>query len=192
MKKAIIPKAESGMIKVLVEELASAIMDLFINQLIARLPGAKPRSLYAKPQFVKIPTLKGFIMFRVSDILRIETHSSYAKKKGIGVKNGDGNSTHIFTKWGGHFRMARKICDWKKMLEPGGDFLQTHQSHLVNSHHIRQVYDEDGTVVELVNGHTVPVSGKFKVAVLNSLLENPGPPPNIWDQDDDLPALESA
>ncbi|MCB0597071.1 MAG: LytTR family transcriptional regulator DNA-binding domain-containing protein [Lewinellaceae bacterium] len=173
MKNAVSPQAENALIKKLIEKLASLDLNLYANQLIARVDKLYPLIAHSEKSFLKVSTKRGFVMFRSSDILRIETHSSYAKRKGGEARNGDGNLTHIFTKWGGHFQMARKVCEWKALLKPEDSFLQTHQSHIVNTQHIRRVYDEDGMVVELVNGEAIPVSRKFRGEVMSRLLENP-------------------
>lgn len=127
--------------------------------------------------FVKIPTQRGFQMFRVSDIVRIETHSYFVKTHNKAAGNGDGNSTHLYTTWGGCFQMNRKIADWIKLLAPAGSFRQAHQSHLINTRHIRRLYDEDGMVVEMVNGDLVPVSIRRKTELIDELegavLPNP-------------------
>ncbi len=119
--------------------------------------------------FVKIPTQRGFQMFRVSDIVRIETHSYFVKTHNKAAGNGDGNSTHLYTTWGGCFQMNRKIADWIKLLAPAGSFRQAHQSHLINTRHIRRLYDEDGMVVEMVNGDLVPVSVRRKSELIDEL-----------------------
>ena len=175
MQKAIIEQEESSMLQNMLLEygLPKAMNHTTIEHFfgLAEALIEVMQAIRHSPVFIKVPTRKGFEMFQTQDIVRIETHSYFARRKDMPVKNGDGNSTHVYTLWeNGHFRMARKISEWKRLLERAGkDFIQTHQSHLINFQHIRRVYDNDGMVVEMKNGDVVPVAERYKVSLMRRL-----------------------
>lgn len=101
-----------------------------------------------KPEDMKlcISTLKGFQVFRLSDILYLEAVSSYT----------------IFHMVNGHqITTSRSIIDYELMLEDNL-FCRIHKSYIINLTHVLEYKKGEGGVVRLTNGKEVEVSRRRK------------------------------
>lgn len=67
------------------------------------------------------------------------------------------NYTQFFLNNGEKILMAKTLKEYADMLPPA-DFFRTHQSHLVNRHYIKSWLKEDGGILLLTDGTTIPVS----------------------------------
>lgn len=65
--------------------------------------------------------------------------------------------------------MAKTLKEYADMLPPA-DFFRTHQSHLVNRHYIKSWLKEDGGILLLTDGTTIPVSRMNRERVKKQLF----------------------
>ena len=98
-----------------------------------------------------LPTLEGFIVVQLGDIIRCEA---------------DRNYTHLFLHDGRKLTASRSLKIYEELLTPNG-FQRIHQSHLVNLSQIREYKRrKKGGEVLLNNGESYPVSDGRKEAFL--------------------------
>jgi two-component system LytT family response regulator len=98
---------------------------------------------------IALPQLHEIRYVLVSEIVRCEADNSYTF---FHLANGD------------RILVSRSIKEYADLLKPSG-FLRTHQSHLINSVHIKSWVKEDGGLLVLSNGDKIPVSKPNRDAV---------------------------
>ncbi len=106
---------------------------------------------------IALPQLHEIRYVVVGDIVRCEADNSY---------------TFFHLANGERILVSRSIKEYADLLKPSG-FLRTHQSHLINSAHIKSWVKEDGGLLVLTNGDKIPVSRPNRDAVkmaLNSFV----------------------
>ncbi|TDO27978.1 LytR/AlgR family response regulator transcription factor [Sediminibacterium goheungense] len=79
------------------------------------------------------------------------------------------NYTQFFLSNGEKILMAKTLKEYADMLPPA-DFFRTHQSHLVNRHYIKSWLKEDGGILLLTDGTTIPVSRMNRERVKKQLF----------------------
>ncbi|MFI5153847.1 MAG: LytR/AlgR family response regulator transcription factor [Chitinophagales bacterium] len=100
-----------------------------------------------------ISTLKGFQVFRLSEILYLEAVSSCT----------------IFHLVNGHqITTSRSIIDYELMLEDNL-FWRIHKSYIINLTHVLEYKKGEGAVVRLTNAKEVEVSRRKKKSFLSGL-----------------------
>lgn len=67
------------------------------------------------------------------------------------------NYTFIFLAGGEKILITKTLKEYVDIL-PSADFFRTHQSHLVNISYVKSWRKEEGGVLLLTNGATIPVS----------------------------------
>lgn len=102
-----------------------------------------------------IPTLKGFVVLNLKDIIVCEAEKNYtiihlADKKSITV--------------------SRPLLDYEKILE-GTTFLRVHRTFLINLQHVREYHRGEGGVVIMSNGAEVEISRRRKEEFLSKVKE---------------------
>lgn len=104
------------------------------------------------------------------DIVRIETESSVARKKGRIVRNGDGNFTHLYLKNGNDHMVCKQMIEWEILLKEE-IFFRTHRSHLINLRYVDRLCEENGgeLILKIEKQPRVPISNSQK-AILKNLL----------------------
>lgn len=107
----------------------------------------------AQHQKIVIPTLEGFELMAVDEIIRIEASDNYAQ---IIAKN----KTLLVSKTLKHF---------SKLLEPL-HFARVHKSHLVNVHEVAKYRKGKPAYIELSNGDSVPIAASRKDDFLKQFL----------------------
>jgi two-component system LytT family response regulator len=117
-------------------------LDILLQQL-----GSKPIAL----QKIALPTLDGFKLVSIENILRCES---------------DGNYTHVFLKKGEKLLVSRQLKEMEDLLE-GHPFLRVHHSHVVNLNEITQYVRGEGGWVVMSDNTTINVSRSRKEALLN-------------------------
>lgn len=80
----------------------------------------------------------------------------------------DNTYTHVFLSDGSKILISKTLREFSQLLGDYG-FLRTHQSHLVNRKYVRSLLKQDGDVLLLTDGSTVPVSLRQKGEVLAGL-----------------------
>ncbi|MEO0627228.1 MAG: LytTR family DNA-binding domain-containing protein [Bacteroidota bacterium] len=81
---------------------------------------------------------------------------------------GEGNYCHFFCIEEQQYFASRNLSYYEKLVDPKL-FYRTHQSHLVNINFIRSYGSEDGPMVQLKNGKTLPLSQNKKRGLLHAL-----------------------
>ncbi len=83
---------------------------------------------------------------------------------------GDNNYTHFILNNGKKITITKTLKEYEQILEPLG-FIRTHQSHLVNLHHITSYVKKEGGYLLLSNQDQIPISKVRKPGVLPKIME---------------------
>jgi two-component system LytT family response regulator len=110
-----------------------------LARVLAEVQRARPRT---GPQRIAISSLAGTVYLAVDDILRIEADGGYST-----VHTVEGEK-HVASRNLGHF----------EELLPADRFFRCHQSHLVHMRHVRAHVNRDGGLLQLSNGHELPLA----------------------------------
>ena len=94
---------------------------------------------------IRIPTLDGFEILEISDIIHCQAETSY---------------THIFTEQQ-KFMVSKGIKFYEDLLKDA-HFFRIHNSHLVNINHIKKYTKGKGGYVTMSNNSTIDVSTRKK------------------------------
>jgi len=102
-----------------------------------------------------IPTLKGFVILELKDIVICEAERNYTiihlqNKKSVTV--------------------SRPLLDYEKILE-GTDFLRVHRSYMINLQHVSEYQRGEGGVVIMNNGAEIEISRRKKEQFLSRIKE---------------------
>lgn len=127
------------------EHRASTRSDERIGQLLDRLSTARTR--------IGIPTRRGIVYVESGEIIRCEAESNYT------TLHLAGGQKHV---------AARTLREFEEMLA-AYDFIRVHQSHLVNSTHIRQYIKEGNGYLILSDNSRVEVSRRFRERLFRRL-----------------------
>jgi len=95
-----------------------------------------------KTKKIALPTQAAIRYVEVAAIVRCEASNNY---------------TYIFLQDGEKILIAKTLKEYADLLPPT-EFLRTHQTHLVNRNYIKSWLKEDGGILLLTNGTTIPVS----------------------------------
>ena len=109
----------------------------------------------ANPNEMKlcIPTLKGFILLKLEDIMFCQ-----------GVKN----YTIIHLRDKKPITVSRSLLEYEKILECT-NFLRVHKTYLINLQHVREYHRGEGGVVIMSNGAEVEISRRKKEQLLSRI-----------------------
>lgn len=100
-----------------------------------------------------IPTLKGFVVLKLADIIVCEAEKNYT----------------IFHVHGKRPLIAsRPLLEYEKILE-GTSFLRVHRTYLVNLQHISEYQRGEGGVVIMSNGAEIEISRRKKEVFLDRI-----------------------
>jgi two-component system, LytTR family, response regulator len=102
---------------------------------------------------VAIPTLDGFTIIQIQDIIRCEAKSNY---------------TDVFLKNNIKFTTCRTLKEYEELFVPH-NFFRIHNSHLINLHHLQKYVKGKGGHVVLSDGKELEVSVRKKEEFLNRL-----------------------
>jgi two-component system, LytTR family, response regulator len=91
----------------------------------------------------------------ISDIIRCEANVNY---------------TEFFFTGGKKLLVTRTLKDFDELLADSG-FFRVHQSHLVNTHFIKEFVKGDGGYLIMNDGSSVPVSSRKRAEVISMLEE---------------------
>lgn len=100
-----------------------------------------------------VPTLTGYEMVRISNVVRCE---------------GDEGYTQLVLAEGRPITTTRRLKEWEELLDEHG-FFRIHRSHLINLHYLRRYSRSDGGTVEMADGARLLVSRRRKDAFLQRL-----------------------
>ncbi|RYZ22824.1 MAG: response regulator transcription factor, partial [Chitinophagaceae bacterium] len=102
-----------------------------------------------------LPTLKGFVILKLEEIIYCEAERSYS------VFHLANNKTII---------VSKPLLDYDNLLQDTS-FLRVHKSFLVNLHHVREYQRGEGGVVIMSNGAEIEISRRKKEAFLMKVKE---------------------
>jgi len=105
---------------------------------------------------ITLNTSTGHVFMNTKDISRIETY---------------GNYSFVYLTEGDRLLVSRNLKEFEEML-PEPDFFRVHQSHIVNTSHVRKIIKEDGDQVIMSDGARIPVSRRRKEEFLNIVMRN--------------------
>lgn len=105
------------------------------------------------PQKIALPTANELFFVSVNEIVRCQ---------------GENNYTHFFLINGKSILVSRTLKEWDQLLAPHR-FIRTHQSHLINSIHVKSFVRKDGGYILMNDGSTVSVSKSRKENMLIQL-----------------------
>ncbi|HEY6160495.1 MAG TPA: LytTR family DNA-binding domain-containing protein [Bacteroidia bacterium] len=91
----------------------------------------------------------------ISDIVRCEANVNY---------------TEFYFNGGKKLLVTKTLKDFDEMLSDNG-FFRVHQSHLVNTHYIKEFIKGDGGYLIMTDGSNVPVSSRKRAEVVKMLEE---------------------
>lgn len=111
-----------------------------------RIEVAKSAMGKAAPESIVLPTLEGFSVIRIPEIVRCEADSNYTK---------------VFFANGKSFLASRNLSHFEELLA-GLSFVRVHHKHLVNLLHIKRYIKGRGGFVEMNDGLQVEVSARKK------------------------------
>jgi len=102
---------------------------------------------------VAIPTLDGFTIVQIQDIIRCEAQSNY---------------TDVFLRNKIKFTTSRTLKEYEELFAPH-NFFRIHNSHLINLNHLQKYVRGKGGYVILSDGKELEVSVRRKEEFLNRL-----------------------
>ena len=108
---------------------------------------------YTPPKKIVVPTINGFELLPVIDILRCQSDINY---------------TTIFMKDSQKLVVAKTLKEFEEMLEEY-NFFRIHNSHLVNLAYIKSYHKGKGGSVVMIDGSEIEVSTRRKVDFLKKL-----------------------
>lgn len=100
-----------------------------------------------------IPTLKGFIVLKLDDIIVCEAEKNY---------------TIIHLRNKKPLMVSRPLLEYEKLLE-GTTFLRVHKTYLINLQHVYEYHRGEGGVVIMSNGAEVEISRRKKDLFMSSI-----------------------
>ena len=125
------------------EEMSSKLDALFHNL----------KSIQGVTKKISVPTINGFSLIDVSDIIRCQS---------------DVNYTTIFLKDKQKIIVARTLKEFEELLS-NYNFYRVHNSHLVNLHYIKNYNKGKGGFISMTDNSTVEVSTRRKDEFLKRL-----------------------
>lgn len=107
-----------------------------------------------KKDIIAIPTLSGYEIIKIANIVHLEADESYTK---------------IFLADGSKFVSSMTIARYEKVLDQN-TFFRVHKSHIINTKdHLKEFNRHEGNVAIMHNGHVVPVARRKVSAFINSI-----------------------
>ncbi|HZE83118.1 MAG TPA: response regulator [Puia sp.] len=102
-----------------------------------------------------IPTLKGFVVLRLKDIIVCEAEKNYT------IIHLHGKKPLI---------VSRSLLEYERTLE-GTTFLRVHKTYLINLQHVSEYHRGEGGVAIMSNGAEVEISRRKKELFLSKIKE---------------------
>ncbi|MBN2348905.1 MAG: response regulator transcription factor [Bacteroidales bacterium] len=98
------------------------------------------------PKKLVVSSSDGYEYINVNDILRLEADRSYC---------------NIFLVNGRKILVSRSMNDYQRLLNDN-TFFRTHNSHLINLHHVKMYVKKDGGYIEMTDGSKIPLARRKK------------------------------
>lgn len=107
-----------------------------------------------QPKKIALPTAEELYFVSIDDIIRCKSENNY---------------TLFYLTSNKTILVSRTLKEWDELLT-SHQFIRTHQSHLVNSIHVKSFVKKDGGYILMNNGSTVSVSKYKKEQTLSKLV----------------------
>lgn len=108
----------------------------------------------SKSDTLAIPTLTGYEIIKITDIIRLEADESYTK---------------IFLENGKKCTSSMTIARYEKVLNKNV-FFRVHKSHIINTRdHLKEFNRHEGNVAIMDNGVAIPVSRRKLTEFINAI-----------------------
>ncbi len=108
----------------------------------------------SKSDIIAIPTLSGYEIIKVEDIVHLEADESYTK---------------IFLSDGKKCTSSMTIAKYEKVLDEN-IFYRVHKSHIINTrHHLKEFNRHEGNVAIMDNGKAIPVARRKLSGFVNKI-----------------------
>lgn len=102
-----------------------------------------------------LPTLKGFIVVKLDDIIYCEAERSYT------IFHLDGKRT---------VTVSKSLIEYDNLLQ-GTQFIRIHKSFLINLHHVKEYQRGEGGMVIMTDNAEIEVSRRKKEFFMNRMKE---------------------
>jgi len=108
----------------------------------------------SKSDIISVPTLSGYEIIRVEDIIHLEADESY---------------TRIFLTNGKKLTSSMTIARYEKVLDTK-IFFRVHKSHIINMrYHLREFNRHEGNVAIMDSGEAIPVARRKLSGFINAI-----------------------
>lgn len=108
----------------------------------------------SKSDIIAVPTLSGYEIIKVEDIIHLEADESYTK---------------IFLTSGKKCTSSMTIAKYEKVLDDN-IFYRVHKSHIINTrHHLKEFNRHEGNVAIMDNGEAIPVARRKLSGFINKI-----------------------
>lgn len=108
----------------------------------------------SKSDIIAVPTLSGYEIIKVEDIIHLEADESYTK---------------IFLTNGKKCTSSMTIAKYEKVLDDN-IFYRVHKSHIINTrHHLKEFNRHEGNVAIMDNGEAIPVARRKLSGFVNKI-----------------------
>lgn len=129
------------------------VSESIIDKFQTLLENVEQLKQYTPPKKIIVPTMSGFELFPVIDILRCESDVNYTK---------------IYIQGGQKLVVAKTLKEFEEMLAEY-DFFRVHNSHLINLAYVKSYNKGKGGSVFLHDGTEIEVSTRRKDAFLKKI-----------------------
>jgi two-component system LytT family response regulator len=102
---------------------------------------------------ITLTTSSGHVFAQTKDIIRIETY---------------GNYSFVFLSASERLLVSRNLKEFEEML-PEPDFFRIHQSHIINTGHVKKYIKDDGGYVVMADETKIPISRRRKEEFMSVL-----------------------
>ena len=102
---------------------------------------------------ITLTTSSGHVFAHTKDIIRIETYGNYC---------------FVFLSASERLLVSRNLKEFEEML-PEPDFFRIHQSHIINTSHVKKYIKDDGGYVVMADETRIPISRRRKEEFMSVL-----------------------
>ncbi len=143
-----------------IEDLQTAVRKIRLDKSAGNVDYGMVRALLneyrndSKSDIIAVPTLSGYEIIKVEDIVHLEADESYTK---------------IFLADGKKCTSSMTIAKYEKVLDDN-IFFRVHKSHIINTrYHLKEFNRQEGNVAIMDNGMAIPVARRKLSGFVNKI-----------------------
>ena len=143
-----------------IEDLQNAVDKINVNESAGNVDYGMIKSLLneykndSKSDIIAVPTLSGYEIIKIEDIIHLEADESYTK---------------IFLTNGKKCTSSMTIAKYEKVLDDNV-FYRVHKSHIINTrYHLKEFNRHEGNVAIMDNGELIPVARRKLSGFVNKI-----------------------